>query len=299
MVAYLARPKDPTNSMFPKLGERWNACLLWPLLGLAVVASAAAEPRVDDPEELRRTIDAAIVAVPLEFMDGGEESTINSGAGRWYTVQAEVSRIRSDAKIPTVIYMHSCSGYGSAGMGHIHALVDHGYAVIAPNSFARTFKPLNCDPESRTFGTFPGAMAMRLAEAWAAHAFALSLPWVDQHNIFMMGFSEGGATTARYAHGGLAGRVIIGWNCLPSAQESLWSPYIGIKGPLNEPVIAVLGGNDPWFKRPELSGDCSTALASRPRGLSIIAPDLGHNAIGDAEILERVLAFMARNRRTH
>ena len=78
----LVRPKDPTNSMLARLGEQWNSCLLQPLLGLAVVASAVAEPRADDPEELRRTIDAAIVAVPLKFMDGGEESSIKSGAAR-------------------------------------------------------------------------------------------------------------------------------------------------------------------------------------------------------------------------
>ena len=128
-----------------------------------------------------------------------------------------------DKKIPLVLYLHGCAGFDWHTNHDISFLLRNGYAVLAPNSNARKYRPTSCDPMTLVGGLFRGILAFRLAEAGHAHEAAKNLAWVDKANIFMMGFSEGGITAAQYDRGGLAGRIILGWTC-----NAGWPEYNGI-----------------------------------------------------------------------
>jgi dienelactone hydrolase len=188
--------------------------------------------------------------------------------------------------------MHGCAGFDFYADKDKRFLVRHGYAFLAPDSFARQYKPKSCDPMTHTGGFHRGVLEFRLAEASYAHEVAKTLPWVDQKNIFMMGFSEGGITTARYGRGGLAGRIILGWTC-----HAPWSEYEGISGPPDEPILAVVASKDPWFKNPSLSGDCGRPTASGRKIDSITVEADVHYVQDFPEIQSKIIQFLEMNRR--
>ena len=132
----------------------------------------------------------------------------------------------------------------------------------------------------------------RLAEARFAYEFAETLPWVDKQNIFLMGLSEGGITTARYGQGGLAGRVILGWTC-----SAGWTEYRGIVGPRDEPILAVVSLKDPWFSEPWMHGNCGMFMAFRKNSESVVLDGPYHDVLALPGVQEKVIQFLRA--RTH
>ncbi|MBT8350981.1 MAG: dienelactone hydrolase family protein, partial [Deltaproteobacteria bacterium] len=209
-------------------------------------------------------------------------------------VKKELDNIPSGSAIPLIIYMHGCGGSGGIDdFRTFHFLANKGYAVLAPNSFAREYKPRSCDPETYTGGFHRGVLGFRLAEAQYAHEAVKKMPWVDKQNIFMMGFSEGGITTAKYRHGGLAGRIILGWTC-----NTTWSEYSGISGPRDVPIFAAVASNDPWFKDPSLSGHYRDYSLFAKRDIESIVIDADCHAIHTlTSVRYKILLFLQINRR--
>ena len=233
------------------------------------------------PDELERTLDEAIVAIPAFRIFGIYED-----------VRDVLALIPAYKKMPLVIYMHGCSGLMQSALSDIGFLAHHNYAVLAPNSFARKYRPEACNPETCTGGLFRGVLDFRLAEASYAHEAAKNLPWVDKRNIFMMGFSEGGITTAKYGRGSLAGRIILGWTC-----NAGWPEYNGISGPRDEPILTIVASNDPWFTSPDTFGDCGSSMLFRPNSESVVVDSTGHYIHGNPELRKKILQFLESNRR--
>jgi poly(3-hydroxybutyrate) depolymerase len=243
------------------------------------------------PDELARTLDEAFVAIPAEYF----KWEIPSGMftfGRMKNVAQDLGKIACDKKIPLVIYLHGCAGLGYSSSHDIRFLLRKGYAVLAPSSFARKYKPQSCDPKTYTGGLHRGVLDFRLAEASYAHEAAKNLPWVDKRNIFVMGFSEGGITTAKYRRGGLAGRIILGWTC-----NAGWPEYNGISGPRDEPILAVVASNDPWFANPWNSGHCGSSMLFRRNAESVVVDVNFHHVQSLPEVQEKILQFLEVNRR--
>lgn len=245
------------------------------------------------PDELARTWDGAIVAIPKNYFKLDlAQATPAIGAGPMKNVARDLTKIPGEIKIPLVIYLHGCGGFGYAGRADIDFLVSNGYAIIAPDSFSRKYKPKSCDPKTYKGGFHRGVLSFRLAEAKYAHEKAKALPWVDKQNIFMMGFSEGGLTSAQYDRGGLAGRIILGWTCNHS-----WPEYRGISGPRGEPILAVVASKDPWFiNYRDTWGDCG-AMASGRKIESIIVDASLHHVQSIPDIQKKILQFLEANRR--
>lgn len=243
------------------------------------------------PDELARTLDDAIVAIPARYFKWDVPSGMFT-KGRTKDVLQDLTKIAAEKKIPLVIYLHGCAGFGSASNHDINFLLNNGYAVLAPNSFARKYKPQSCDPNTYTGGFHRGVLYFRLAEATYAHEAAKNLPWVDKRNIFMMGFSEGGITTAQYRRGGLAGRIILGWTCNSGVPEKR-----GISGPRDEPILAVVASNDPWFRDPSYSGHCGNWTSFRRNVESVVVNVNFHHVQSLPEVKEKILKFLELNRR--
>jgi hypothetical protein len=263
---------------------------LYPIIATTVSACAAFKSTYD-PDELGRTLDYALLEIPIVYLKKGNSTSLG---GYFKDVKPEFDKISSDKKIPLVIYLHGCDGIHLSVLKDMEFLVRNNYAVIVPDSFARNFRPKGCDPVTKKGGFFRGVLTMRLAEARHAHELAKTLTWVDKQNIFMMGQSEGGITTARYARGGLAGKIIMGWTC-----HAGWPEYAGIAGPKDEPIISFVASKESWLIGKNRSGDCGSFMKFRPNSESIVV-DVStptHWVGYDPEVQEKILQFLKTNRR--
>ena len=255
-----------------------------PILAITVCACPAVTSFFD-PDELGRTLDNALLEIPDMYLKKGNSTSLG---GYFKDVKPNFAMISSEKKIPIVIYLHGCAGITLSALRDMDFLVRNNYAVIVPDSFARNFRPKNCD-------VFTKEGSMRLAEARHAHEVVKTLPWVDKHKIFMMGHSEGGNTTAQYARGGLAGRIIMGWTC----HAGEWTEYAGISGPNDEPILSFVASNESWLTDPGELGDCGDFMFFRPNSESIVV-DVStptHWVGYDPEVKAKILHFLKTNRR--
>ena len=253
-----------------------------------LLLAGCALPALSSRSELARTWDRATVVLPTA---GGEEPLItmmnNSPLAARRSVHGRAN------KFPTVIYMHGCTGLGSREF--LKRLGGAGFAVIAPDSFARRFRPLQCDPRSKTGGYNLFVYDFRLAEiAYALHRIG-ELDWVDGDNLFLVGSSEGGVAAALYRGDEFNARVITQWSCNGA-------PVVrGIAAPPREPILAIVHAEDPWYV-PERTqgqrGHCGEFMAGRPSSRSIVIPGEGrHDVFEDGRHVEEVMTFLKRHRR--
>jgi len=244
---------------------------------------------VNDPDELARTLEKGLLAIPDTYSVSND-----SVYGLFELERKKAAKIPPAVKMPLVIYLHGCDGLSGGDQQIIFFLLQNDYAVLAPNRFARKYKPKSCHPKTRRAGLFRGVLQFRLAEARYAFEKAQVLPWVDKHNIFIMGFSEGGVTTAKYSYGGLAGRIILGWTC-----HAGWIEYQGLAGPKDEPILSIVADNDPWYTRPLNAGDCGKWMQNRKNCESLVmkADSPTHHVLWLPGVQSRILRFLDVNRR--
>ena len=163
--------------------------------------------------------------------------------------------------LPVAIYLHGCSGFWAGSDIRGFFLAELGLVVIAPNSFAREYKPVSCIPNQFRGGLHRGTLALRQEEASYAISQASDLPWVDKDNILLIGFSEGGITTAKLTKPKkvkLKSRIIEGWGC-----HSPWHEYAGLNSAGEEPVLSLVADRDPWFAIPSLRGACGKFMKNK------------------------------------
>jgi len=256
------------------------------------LSSCATMRAANNPEELVRTFDRAIIAIPSKYLNPDDFYTSWGMWGLVENVRDELDKIPADSEIPLVIYMHGCGGMRYSALRDIEFLARTNYAVLAPDSFARRYRPKACNSGTYTGGLFRGVLGFRLAEARYAHEKAMTLPWVDKRNIFMMGFSEGGVTVAKYGRGSLAGRIILGWTC-----NAGWHEYDGISGPRDEPILAIVASNDPWYTNPWNLGHCGSSMLFRRNAESVVVDVNFHRVQSLPEVQEKILQFLEVNRR--
>ncbi|MSO74795.1 MAG: hypothetical protein EXQ99_06570 [Alphaproteobacteria bacterium] len=226
---------------------------------IALVLSGSAAWAADDPAEIERTWQAGLVFLP------GEPEPVTLAA---LDATAEAAR---GARHPAIVYMHGCDGFSIVTelIGRFFATV--GYVVVMPNSFARRDKPKSCDVASSTGGLHRAVLGWRHAEAANAIRRTSALPFVQPDSIVLMGLSEGGVTTATFTGEPIRARIVEGWTC-----HAGWAEYQGIAAPAVEPVLALLGADDPWFTLPGLKGDCGAFMTHENGSRSIVykAPHL-------------------------
>jgi len=191
-----------------------------------------------DPDELKRTWDGAKVRIPFD-------------TGVIKATMVNLRNVPKGKKYPTVIYMHGCNGFWTGTDRRVDFLAQLKFAVIAPNSFARKKVPSSCEPLWRKGGMYRPTLIMRQHEAAYAIRMARNFPWVDSKNIFLMGLSQGGITTATFSGEGVKARIIEGWGC-----HAGWSEYQGLNAPPTEPILSLVSDKDPWFQKPDVQGDC-------------------------------------------
>ncbi len=213
--------------------------------------------------------------------------------GRWSDkrVQRVTGSLTADSQIPAVIYLHGCSGIGSEEESGKLFLVERGFAVFLPDSFARTSRRSNCNTNTLARSLAPESHSLRLEELRFAVDRVRALPWIDPRRIYVVGFSEGGLAAARYDRDDVAGVAIMSWHCDGTP------PFRGLRIPSSVPILAVLGTDDPWY-RAKAGKHCGEYFGERPLSRSLLIEGNGHSMItspslANAELAKRaLLAFL-------
>ena len=235
------------------------------------------------PDELHRTWQSALVRIPKHHQ---------VYAGQISNLPIEALPVKE--KLPIVIYLHGCSGVWWGTYIRLDFFAENGFAVIAPTSFARAKYPKSCDPATKRAGLYRETLKMRQYDALNAIKNAKQLDWVDSRNIFLVGFSEGGITSATVStdfDSGVNARVIEGWTC-----HAEWSEYRGISASSSEPVLALVADQDPWFQDSWARGSCGRYMNSENGSRSIVYRTGSltriHSLLDDPDVQSRVLEFL-------
>jgi dienelactone hydrolase len=259
------------------------------LLGLGALApfapaAGAAPPEAEAAQEVARTWRAALVFLPDRIL------------ARPPRVDQLAASDLPAGRYPTVIYLHGCAGIDSAALQSAAFLAAAGYAVLMPDGFARREKRRSCEPARHRGGLHRGVLAWRQAEAMTALSEARGLPFVAPDALFLMGFSEGAVAAATLPATGARARVIEGWTC-----HAGWPEYQGLKAPAEEPVLALVAVEDPWFRLPVLQGECGAFMHQGNGSVSLVYrpphPLAAWHALSwHVEARGRILAFLAAHR---
>jgi hypothetical protein len=109
--------------------------------------------------------------------------------------------------------------------------------------------------------------------------------------VVLMGHSEGAIAVATNADLPVAGRIVEGWTC-----HAGWHEYRGLNAPAGQPVLAIVGENDPWFRLPALNGDCSAFMqGGSSRSIVYRAPNYlsdKHWLSSDSDVRRDILSFI-------
>ena len=236
--------------------------------------------------DIARTFDQATILLPRPRGLAPLAGKLSDKAIRDY-----LAALPPATRYPTILYMHGCNGQGR--LAPLQAFASAGFAVIAPNSFARRFRPLQCRPSERTGGENIFVFDFRLVEVSYALQRMAALPWINNDRLFLIGTSEGGVAAALYRGEEFRARVIAQWTCHGA-------PFIrGLAAPEGEPVLAIVRSDDPWYQ-PERTvgqlGDCSAFFKTPVSSRSLIIDGgAAHDVWGHPGAMRAVLEFLRRN----
>ena len=249
----------------------------------AVTVLAACATGADTPD-IARTWQQAQVALPA--LGAPEALRTTMGSTEMF---ARVARL-SGARLPVVVYLHGCTGVGNAEF--LKQLADAGFAVVAPDSFARRYRPLQCDPATLTGGRNLFVFDFRMEEVSYAVQQLWSLPWVDRNRLFLVGSSEGAVAAALYRGDEFRARVITQWTCSGAPHVA------GLAAPMDEPVLAVVAADDPWYAAARAAGataDCGPVLAGRADSRSyVVQGGPAHDVYSSPAATALILDFLRR-----
>jgi dienelactone hydrolase len=251
-------------------------CLL-PFLAALVGCGLSLEGGAD----LERTFDRAMVATPAT----------RAGDVRIGT-PSDLDGLAATRRYAVVLYLHGCTGIGNYTF--MRALAGAGYVVVAPDSMARRFRPLQCDPRTNTGGHNLFVYDFRTAEITYALQRLSAYPWVDWANLFLVGTSEGGVAAALYRGDEFRARVITQWTCVGAPLVA------GIEAPPETPILAIVRGQDPWYDPARTKGqrgDCGLFMAGRPGSRSIVLEGgASHDVFKSSDVVREILRFLQANR---
>lgn len=196
-------------------------------------------------------------------------------------------------EFPAVIFLHGCSGITKEEIAWARLISDAGYFVILPDSYARYGRKMNCKPTDPKWkdGGFLNAFAYRQEEIAAAFSNLENDKKINNKNIFLIGFSEGGVATAQTIQKGLKGQIILGWTCSLKGQSN----FEGINQLEEIPVLAIAAISDPWRLGTTNSGRCVDSLHSIKKMKQVDLDGAYHDLFHSEKARNEVLQFLSDN----
>jgi dienelactone hydrolase len=254
----------------------------------ATVASA------DEPTELAQTWEQGWLHLPgteAPFV----QPEIVGPLGSAY-VQERLKSLPRHVTWPTVVFLHGCSGIQAPERRIAGMLTRMGYAVILPNSEARSNRPRDCNVGTGEWGLAPIVHYFRRAELSDAMSRVRRLPWVDPGNLFLGGFGEGAKAVALW--GGqedVSAYLITGWTCIaPPKLEWLG----GLRLPTGSPVLAIVTRDDLYYRWIETKGSCGELVTGSREVTSLVIDGTVHNVFVYPETWLVLVEFMLAHTRS-
>ena len=243
------------------------------ILVAAALLLSSCQTTVDNQTSLQATWKYALVSIPKEMTTDGSRCIGTFASKKNQKCLEKISRGR---EFPLVLFMHGCAGLGAGlGGGSSNAVTTFrslGYAVVAPDSFARLGRNMECKPYGRKRSK-RFTLSLRAGEIRYALTQIPKLDWVDRSRLVLAGFSEGGNTVAEYrGEDAFVGYIVMGWDCRHGLYPS-------------GPVLAIEGAHDPQKK-----GVC--AVGFRENSDSIIVPNAKHDIGGYPETMAALRKFL-------
>jgi dienelactone hydrolase len=246
---------------------------------LVASAGCSATAALADPAaEVGRTWEGALIYAPTA---AEPTQMAQATALRWLSEHPDTA---------VVVYAHGCDGISKITSDTGRFLAGQGYFFVAPDSFARDTKPLSCDAVTLRSGLHRDVLAWRQNEI--DNAIGLLRAATDAP-IALMGHSEGAITAATYSGKPVDARIIEGWTC-----HAGWSEYAGLNAPPSEPVLSLVGSDDPWFTASWARGDCGEFMDENDRSVVFRKPSYLHKKHWlsvDQEVRQIVSAFLRGN----
>ncbi|NGM24340.1 hypothetical protein G3576_30410 [Roseomonas stagni] len=199
---------------------------------------------------------------------------------------SEVS-LPADRPIPLVIYSHGCNGLRGEATLTLRLLSESGFAVIAPDYFARSDARQVCTGREQrdTVRIYDGHVERRIEEARYAADRARSIPWVDRRRIFVVGHSVGGAVASQWSTADVAGVAILGYDCADHRA-------LGVRAPASVRVLAMSDARDPWYPETRHGMSCSQRVGDRPNFTSVILNHGSHFQMQYADGRAALVSFL-------
>jgi poly(3-hydroxybutyrate) depolymerase len=255
------------------LGVRRNMTGKSPvLLVFAVLLLSSCQTAVNNQTSLQATWKYALVSIPKEMTTDGSRCIGTFASKR---NQKCLERISHDRIFPLILFMHGCAGFGAGlGGGSSNAVTTFrslGYAVIAPDSFARLGRKRNCA------GNKKGILSLRQGEIKHALTQISKLEWVDPSRLILAGHSEGAQSVAGYGGGDVfAGYIMLGFGCTRGIGRGIST---------SRPVLAIQGARDPLSK-----GICSVGFNKLSDSIQV--PKAKHDVSGYPETMAALRKFL-------
>ena len=274
----------------------WRRCsrslfLLLPALFLAACGgdmlnrSELLNPSVltEGDSDIAKTFNRATIVLPRQK---GREPVVGKLSSK--SIRAHLSELPTGWRYPTILYMHGCTGQGR--LDTLRAFARAGFAVIAPNSFARRYRPLQCSPSKQTGGQNIFVFDFRLVEISYALQRMAPLSWINNDRLFLVGTSEGGVAAALYRGEEFRARIIAQGPCHGA-------PFIrGLAAPKGEAVLAIVRSDDPWYQPDRTQGqlgDCSAFFKTPARSRSLVIDGgAAHDVWGHVGAMRAALDFL-------
>ena len=211
------------------------------------------------------------------------------------------SNFSLDNKKNIVIFAHGCSGTVSITHNRIDFLVDNGYVVIAPQSFARKKYARSCDPMIHRGGMYREILSMRHEDIRHVVRNVRRFGLINTGQVILMGHSEGGIIAATYVSNSkddyVDMRIIEGWTCRSQGPYG-WFEYHGLKSKKETPVLALVSKLDPWFQKEWSKGDCGKFLKNNKSKSYVFDSDYikrSHQPLNFKEVQNITNKFMKNN----
>jgi hypothetical protein len=203
----------------------------------------------EDPEDLRRTWNRAIVFVP-----GPEIGAFIYGRLGTASVRQRLAALSRDRRYPLVIYLHDSLGESLVDDPLVEEFEVENFAAIFPYSRVRGQWQTHCRGKPEPCNVPPQVYRDRAAEMTYTVRRARQLPWVDRDNIFLVGLGDGAAVIAASgAEVEVNGYVIAGWTCTAPPElpgfDGLWTP-------IDRPVLLLNGRTNRWRRQADWDGSC-------------------------------------------
>ena len=208
--------------------------------------------------------------------------------------EIEAYKLRPNNKAPLIIYLHGCTGLGENRI--LKELSKTGFIVVAPDSFARNFRPMQCNPHTKKGGKNLFIYDFRSAELTFALEKISKIPWIDFDNLFIFGVSEGAVTAALFRGRVFNGRIIAQWTCSGAPLVE------GIDAPKGEPILSIVREKDPYYAEDNTKsqeGNCGNYMLDRDNSKSIVLKNKkgidSHNVLLEETSLREIKNFIKDN----